>query len=420
MVRIKRSRPNVRCRPTNLSSVALGLAFFALITLPSLGIAFGAESMAAGLAFSIMLSVFLSLGLYFRPIKAKNILAVIITINAILLYVGIISLFSYFVNDTFNDVRFVQTFLFLLFFIFGALNGSFLFERMTIYQFDFAIKFVFYVLLLICFVSLTGFSPFFDYAHKPVVFYMEPSHFSANFSPFLLYMAITSQTRMRIFLLALTILLALSFQNLTLLVCALMVAVFTLRLHQIFLGFVAVTVFLVLGFEEIDASYYTSRLDLSRDSDNLSLLVFKSGWERAYLNFVNTGGLGIGFQQLGFIGDQGESMARLERMGANGLNLKDGGNVGTKLISEFGWLAVIGLFSYLFYFGKFVKKLRGISLGRVVNVNNSKQVFFLCCIVMYFIELFLRGTGYFTSSALLFVTSIIWLSYARKVSHGNI
>jgi hypothetical protein len=405
----------VRRYSKNLSSVAVGLVLFVLVTTPSLGMSFGAKSMAAGVALTIIVSIFLSLVLYLRliPIKVKNLLTVTLTINAILLYVIISGVRSYFINDSFNDVRFFQTFFFLLFFIFGALNWSLLVKNVASYQVDFAVKFVFYVLLIAGFVSLIEFSPFFSDFRKTMIFFSEPSHFIVIFSPFLLYMAVISQTRMKLFFLFLTILLALSVQNVTFLACVLLIVVSTLRLHQIVIGFIAAAGLLVLGFETIDASYYISRLDLSVNSNNLSSLVFMSGWERAYLNFVDSSGWGIGFQQLGFIGDQGVAMTKLEELNATGLNLLDGGSVGAKLISEFGVLAVIGLFGYLFYFAKFVKDLRVISLGRIVDVNNSKKVFALSCIVMYFVELFARGTGYFTSTALLFVVSIIWLSFCN-------
>jgi len=402
----------VKCDLKNISSLGVSFVMLASVTVPSLGMAFGAQSMAAGIVVVIMMSVFLSLSSYLRPIAIQNLVMVFFIINTLLLIVLLSGVQSFFTNNTFNDDRFVQTFSFLLLFIFGVFSWVLLSTKVTSCQADFSVKFVFYVLLLSGFVSLTGFSPFFSDARKPVLLFAEPSHFAVSIAPFLLYMAVTSQSRVKNVLLLLTIILALLQQSLTLLVSVLIVSVFSLRLHKLLFGFLIGAGFLVLGHESIDVDYYISRLNFTEDNDNLTALVFMSGWERAYLNTIGSHGLGVGFQQLGFVGERGVMMEKLAVLGVGYLNLKDGGNVATKLISEFGIFAIMGLFVYLIYFVRFAKWLRGVSLQNIFAAC-PKKVFFVSCFVMYFIEFFLRGTGYFTSGGFLFLVSIIWLLVSK-------
>lgn len=89
------------------------------------------------------------------------------------------------------------------------------------------------------------------------------------------------------------------------------------------------------------------------------------------------------------------------------LNLLDGGSVATKFIGEFGLLGVAMLLAYLFYFAKSARWLHEISMSEVAP-RDCKRVFFLSCFVMYCIDLFVRGTGYFSSSGFFFVASLMW------------
>lgn len=146
----------------------------------------------------------------------------------------------------------------------------------------------------------------------------------------------------------------------------------------------------------------------------MSTLVYLSGWERAYLNFNDTFGLGVGFQQFGIVGSPGEMMESLGALGAENLNLLDGGAVAPKFIGEFGLLGVAMLLVYLVYFAKSARWLRKVSMGEVA-LQARPRVFFLSCFVMYCIDLFVRGTGYFSSSGFLFVASLIWLFYSSRL-----
>ena len=146
-----------------------------------------------------------------------------------------------------------------------------------------------------------------------------------------------------------------------------------------------------------------------------------NGWERAYLNLKDSYGIGVGFQQLGFVGSEGELLEVLGELDMENLNLLDGSFVASKFISEFGILAVVALLVYLVYFARNVRWLHEVSMNGGETVD-CRKVFFLACFVMFFIDLFLRGTGYFSSSGFLFIASLVWIGLppvSRTPSRDN-
>lgn len=206
---------------------------------------------------------------------------------------------------------------------------------------------------------------------------------------------------------------ALLLENLTLVVGCTFVAVLVIPMRQwLFLMSIASIIIL---FTTTNIDYYSLRVDPSSDNQNLSTLVYLSGWERSYLNFEETFGLGVGFQQFGIIGSRGEIMQSIGELGAEDLNLLDGGAVAPKFIGEFGLLGVVMLFAYLVYFAKSAKWLREVSLGGI-PAPACRRVFFLSCFVIYCIDLFVRGTGYFSSSGFLFISSLMWIILVKPTN----
>ncbi|MGE4444832.1 MAG: hypothetical protein AB7E37_07695 [Candidatus Altimarinota bacterium] len=151
-------------------------------------------------------------------------------------------------------------------------------------------------------------------------------------------------------------------------------------------------------------SYFINRLVLTENLDNLSVLVFLSGWERSFLNIYNTFGLGVGFNQLGYVGEFGYYQGLLSKLGAERLNLHDGGTTGSKLISEVGIIGVLLLFLYKLYFFKIIYRLK-----KKFSNFDFKDIFFFCVYIMFFVELYIRGVGYFSGTLFLFLTSIFYL-----------
>jgi len=270
------------------------------------------------------------------------------------------------------------------------------------------VKFVFYILLLASVAGILHFSPFSPTSvfRAPVLFFTEPSHYAIAILPFLLYIVAQSRFRMKLLWLSLALIIALVLQNLTFVFGISLVALIVMPFRQ-FLYIVSFGTILLL-VSPLSLNYYFSRVTFTGSLSNLSTLVFLSGWERAFLSLKDTYSFGIGFQQFGIIGRQGQMMERLAELNAMGLNNLNGGSVAPKLIGEFG-LFGLGLLSvYFVYFFKNFKWLHDFAINTHPH-KYCKQVFYRACFVMYSVDLFVRGTGYFSAEGFLFVASIFGL-----------
>lgn len=314
----------------------------------------------------------------------------------------------------FNIPRLLKSLLFFLLFCLGAWAFVRLSFSVPDRHFDFAVKFVFSSLLMACLFALVGFSPFDPEAIKPVFFFSEPSHFALSFLPFFLYLVVTANATYKIVLIVLGYVIAFALGNLVLVVGVSIVAVFVTSFKQ-WLYLIPIGL-LVLVIAPIDHYYYVDRLMLSPDSQNRSAMVFLSGWERAYLNLFDTNGLGVGFQQFGIIGERGELMDAIKKLNGADLNLLDGGAVAPKLIGEFGVAGIALVLLYIFYSIKCAKVLLAVCKNTTMN-NNPRKIFLFACFLMYGIDLFLRGVGYFSSSSFLFFAAVLML--LTEISWGG-
>jgi len=390
------------------SSMAIGLILLLTVVVPPFGIlTYGTSSMAAGVLLVSGLHIFLFVALCVITRQSQRLGAGAILIPAVLGVVMTHGAIGFMINDEFDFARFLQSYLFLLFFLLGAFFFALLAQRVPNFQADFAAKFVFYALVLLSLVEILQLSPFSPGGIGPHVFlFSETSHFALSFLPFFLYMTVTASPRMKLPLVLLGYAIALILQNLTFVVGIALVAVLVNPLKR-FLLLVPIAALPFL-FTNRNLDYYSSRLALSIDSDNLSTLVFLSGLERAYLNFNDTLGLGVGFQQFGIIGSRGEAIEIVAKLAGTDSNLLDGGMVASKFIGELGFLGVTMLLAYLVYFAKSARWLHEVSMSEVAP-RDCRRIFFLSCFVMYCIDLFIKGTGYFSSSGYLFITSLMWI-----------
>ena len=138
---------------------------------------------------------------------------------------------------------------------------------------------------------------------------------------------------------------------------------------------------------------------------NQSLAVFYSGWIRGFLNFKQTYGMGIGFQQLGFRGALDKFLIYFYP-----LNLLDGATVGAKIINEFGFFGVLFLLAYIKYLilKIFSIKTMLFSSNRYKGKHKNINIFLDLSFISFFVNLFVRGSGYFDISCYLFITSLFF------------
>lgn len=90
-----------------------------------------------------------------------------------------------------------------------------------------------------------------------------------------------------------------------------------------------------------------------------------------------------------------------------------------KLIAEFGVLGVGLLLVYLFYFFKNFRWFRSMIMGRVA-LRDRRQIFFNSCFLMYGVDFFVRGAGYFSAEGFMFIASIIWMLLGEKIVKGGV
>jgi hypothetical protein len=253
------------------------------------------------------------------------------------------------------------------------------------------------------------------YTNPFLFFFPEISHFSLIFLPLLLFKVLTYKNSLYVYVILLMSLnLAIATPNMII-----MVGTFFVFLMYVFLMYsIKKTIFFLIpailialyyiqtsGTESLE--YFIERLSFV-DTKNVSVLVLLSGWERAYLNLFDSNFLGIGFNQLGYEGEGGYYQDKLNSHNLVGLNLKDGGSLAPKLISELGILGVFMLSMYLFYFIKIVYKLKKYFL-----TYSDLDMFYISIFIMSFVYLFLRGSGYFSPSIFLLSSSIIYFIKQR-------
>ena len=238
---------------------------------------------------------------------------------------------------------------------------------------------------------------------KPTFPFTEPSLFALSFAPLLMYASIVSRGRRRLLVLGLALGVALALQNLTLMVAWSLVAAVCLRRWAL-VGVVA----LIAGLgSQIDLSYYLARLDFSDGALNLSNLVYLQGWQIIGESWSKSSGWGVGFQQLGLNGSDTTASDLIYSLIGTFSNLTDGGFTLAKVVSEFG---VFGLLIVAVFFrkaGQAWQALRRIAHG---EANASRALVFAQSVVLcYCVELLVRGTGYFSGTAILLVSGLVIL-----------
>lgn len=164
------------------------------------------------------------------------------------------------------------------------------------------------------------------------------------------------------------------------------------------------------------SDYFSERLIIF-ESRNLSALVILQGWELAKVNFINTYGFGLGYQMLGGqstnLPDISYYIASVKPDNSFS-SISSGGFLAAKIIAELG---VLGLFLITFYVLislKFISslgvKIHSFKSNKLYTPHPSlfKNVLAGSIMIGFAVEMFLRGTGYFSPTLLLFLAIIFF------------
>jgi hypothetical protein len=269
----------------------------------------------------------------------------------------------------------------------------------------------FLLLCLIGSLAAAGFTaPLSGDFYKPVFPFTEPSHFAEAFAPLLLYCCVTTTGGRRLLVLGAGVAAALLLENLTLLLACVMAGFICFR------SYLALPLFAVaaLAASQLDLSYYTDRLNLGSEAGNLSSLVYIQGWQMLVESLQGTHGWGVGFQQLGLNGTAASSSNQIFNLIGNYANLLDGSFTLAKLVGEFGAIGIVLVLIYLVIAWRAIRDLR--RQCRQPQREHAALLLAKSIIVAYLLEIFVRGSGYFTGTAILLVGSL-WLVATVRARH---
>tara|TARA_B100000787_G_scaffold170168_1_gene164514 strand:+ start:3745 stop:5001 length:1257 start_codon:yes stop_codon:yes gene_type:complete len=367
------------------------------------------NSHALGMIFSVIPIALISLVTRdWMPFTKREFQASLVLLSIILLHFLCVSLVGGI--DTYSSSsaqsRFVLSFVLLVIFLWAAFQLERYISALEKLKFTRLIVTIYWLLVVLALASL----PFhwFDWVtRKQMLIFSEPSHFAVVFSPFLFYQILTSSHRYKHLFLCFS--LALLLQNVTLIVTGCLGILLSVKRYGIFK---ILSIFMLVLFVAVFITYFRdffgfllSRNILDPDSQNLSVLVFLSGLERAYITTFESYFLGVGFQQMGVIGPLGELQTRImSQTDGDLMNIFEGGSLFSKLTVEFGVMGILCCLAYL------VKAVRIFRLSRSLAISDNKEIFYMASFLSIFILLFVRSVGYFTPSSFLVLVGLVGLS----------
>jgi hypothetical protein len=322
---------------------------------------------------------------------------------------------AYYMSGYLDFGRFYQSLLIAFFIIGSAYCSILIFSTVSDEIFKDSLGVIYRLIFIISMFSvILNYNPLsgiYSRFTRPVFPFIEPSHFALMIPPFLICFMVSLPTfQKRLFLIMFFLILLLFINNLTLVCVILMTSLIGFGIRKMIpLVLVVGIIFSVVDF---NFDYYLSRVDTNKKEDNLSTLVWFVGWDEAIINFKDTNGLGVGFQQFGVKEPSGEITDRILFLFNDYLSRMDGGTTAAKVFGEFG---VIGVCLLLFLLYKSIKSLlflKKLSYG--FNDIPMQLIFFHCCVGYFLIELFVRGLGYLAPGTFIYLVGLIGIEFYRR------
>lgn len=397
---------------TELSSKArmlicriLGLIYIAIIATPNILFYFGlSTSFALGTIFICCISI--SCIFLLKKSSPTSILwkinrstSIVIITSTILIHF----IFASLIQKT-DIERFSLSIIFLILFIMAASDIAYILEILSIKAIKKSALVVFAGMGIAMLVSITGFSPSGKNATAKAIFpFVEPSHFAIFFLPLLISISVISSKSIKLIIIIVSLIISIYIQSF-----AMLIGVFITTVICINIKFTITLLFAISAIAlNLDISYFSERIDISINSNNLSALVLLQGWQLIWKSLIETTGLGLGFQQMGLNEIESPASMRIYELLGKPQNIKDGGFLLSKIISEFGIIGIIGVLIYLKFLYEIFLRLRQIAQSK--NNELFTIVVSYSYIVSFSVELFIRGSGYFTPSTLITAAAVIYI-----------
>jgi hypothetical protein len=197
---------------------------------------------------------------------------------------------------------------------------------------------------------------------------------------------------------------ALGIESLTLIISCLLASIACKKFLVVSLAGAVVAI----GIIPFELGYFLNRLNFSGETQNISSLIYLQGWQQLWESLERTHGWGVGFEQLGIHGTEVASAAAISSIfQIEGLNVMDGSFVFAKVVSELGLFG--GLFGAAFTI---------LAFQSFLALRHKRErpvvVFARCVIVCFIVDMFVRGTGYFTGSTLLALAAACILVESKR------
>ena len=392
----------------------LFVVLISFIFLPSfINVVAGASSMALGVFVSCLISIIIS-GTKLPRLASPKFIGVLI-IGLVVTHM-IVYLFVE-LND-FSLKKLLSWIILLLMVISGYFSIKFYEKETNIKE---IINWI--GICIFCFAIIGVFVkfPFLGYGkYKAAVFpFSEPSHLAINTSAIFFALALFSKGKKRALVILLVLVLGASFPSLIFIVLGLlMIGVFYVKnsISFLIISIIIISLFILIVPSTDFFTYFIQRLSFGKSSTNLTALVYMQGWEDTIIALKESNGLGIGFQNMGILppGNFGKIILRIAHTFKN---RNDGGFLAAKIICEFGVIGILIIGYYLLLFYRSVLFIRKITVKKSFTIDEFKPalLFSHCIVIVFFIEIFARGYGYFSPGGVLFIMALfIQLRYKLK------
>ena len=369
---------------------------------------------ASSLAVGLLLYVLLMQLFFLRYIKSLERMPVLLL--AFLAVIFIYMLFQAALIGGMNFKSFASMPLFLIICIASMLTAVKIYHnrRLNLLKvLHVLVVFLIIIGLLSCFNVISISSYTHPYAVVP---FTEPSHyalFSGAF--FMMFFVVLKYAYQRALLVLLLVFYAVSLPTATMFVYVFLMLMLIMRFNVP--SMIVVLVGVLISVSVIVLSpYFMDRFMVFGDTNNLSVLVYKQGFQDMYNSLLQTNYLGLGFQMLGTQPPSEVAGLISEIVGFEaGLNREDGSFLFAKIVAEFG---VLGIVLSLIYFYTFIKSFvflrRAIKQG--LHGSDIKIVLVYSVVYSFIVEFLFRGYGYFSPGVFMLLLAQYYLA---KYSNMN-
>ncbi|MHB6200614.1 hypothetical protein ACYBM2_00250 [Klebsiella pneumoniae] len=327
----------------------LSWIFILMYFLPSfIFVFFKQSSLAVGIAIvSILIILFDILQITNRKIGVKGLILFVLVIMLLLIE-------SFHSVYSFNDSKPIMSIPVVILMIIAAWSLSFRIENSDEIVVKDSFKFALCVFLFFGWLAVFRTIDIGNYASKGkgAFPFSEDSHYALCAGFLSCIVGSTSSFKGKLFILLNISAQAILFPNLTLLVFSLICCFLFWFSNRFLLLAVLICVVAVSGTLILQSmqgtfagDYLLSRMDLSKNSNNLTTLVFLQGIDDSIRALTDTYGIGLGFQRAG-TDTLGEYGYLIKVLTGGEYNRTDGGFLSSKIITEFG---VMGLMASLLY-----------------------------------------------------------------------